>query len=99
MESCCRFLEPLPCQEGKHPYGCGIGLNFYSVGKGRELCRSCPMPTIEGTPHCQHLEFYTVLQAGRDGSRSIRVELDCTLKHCSLADISECSGCPDFQAG
>jgi len=93
MEENCPFLESdlhygKPC--------CGIGLNFYSVGENRELCRGCPVPAMLQARYCRHLEFCTLLSVGKGHKQFVEAQLACGLKNWGLDSQAECQVCPHF---
>ena len=96
MKSLCKFLETIPQPEGRLSCCCGIGVNFYSVGEKRELCQTCPVPSLANAPHCRHLEFHTFLRAVGGGRRVIEAGFACCLKGWRLESPAECETCPDY---
>ena len=99
MEGHCEFLEQ-KLGKGQGDYlECGIGVNFYHVVEdGRDLCRTCRMPEMAaGGPRCRHQEFYSFLRTRISEERFVSVEVECALKRKPLANLSECSSCPDLQ--
>ena len=97
MEKRCPFLETKPhCQESSL-YCCAVGVNFYSVGEGRKLCRTCPIAHLGDALLCEHLDVYTFLQVNREGKRSVQVEMECRLGAAQVPDAVRCDICPAMQ--
>jgi len=97
MSARCPFLERLPEPRGALVGGCGTGINFYSVGEGENLCRTCPVPTLVSAPHCEHLEFYTFVQNAGSGRLAVGVAFSCTLAGWGLDSLAECEACPNYE--
>ncbi|MFQ6059105.1 MAG: hypothetical protein ACE5MB_09550 [Anaerolineae bacterium] len=98
MEEYCPFLEAGLRWRGDSPYRCAIGVNFYSVGRGRELCRTCPIADRGQALLCEHLDVYTFLQVDPKGKQSIQVEMECQAPDSGLADFRRCDICPARRA-
>lgn len=96
MKDLCKFLETIPQPEGKLSCCCGIGVNFYSVGEKRELCQTCPVPSLANVPHCRQLEFYTRLRVMGGVRHVIEAGFACCLKGWDLESLAECGTCPDY---
>ena len=80
----CPFLETRSGKPGL--LCCTAGVNFYAVGRTRDLCRLCPLCDGKWTPACEFMEVYTFLHVDK-GQRRIKVRLDCW----PLADeVAEC---------
>ncbi len=86
----CPFLERKPGKQGL--LCCAAGVNFYTVGQARELCRLCPLSAGDWTPTCEFLEVYTFLHVEK-GQQRIEVRLDCRLPEGEAAQ-SRCAACP-----
>ncbi|MFQ6015539.1 MAG: hypothetical protein ACE5NP_08860 [Anaerolineae bacterium] len=93
----CPFLKSERRGEWGPPYCCRVGVNFYSVGKERELCRTCPLAHLGQALPCEHLDVYTFLQRDEEMKQLIKVEMECLLEERKLADLRRCDHCPDFQ--
>ena len=55
---------------------CAAGVNFYAVGRAREICQLCPLFDGGWTPTCEFMEVYTFLHAEKE-QRRIEVRVDC----------------------
>ena len=97
MEKHCPFLETRPRRQGDSLYCCAVGVNFYSVGPERELCRTCPIAHLGDALLCEHLDVYTFLQVNREGKRSVQVKMECCLGAGSVPDSVRCDICPEMQ--
>ncbi len=86
----CPFLERKPGKQGL--LCCTAGVNFYTVGQARELCRLCPLSAGDWTPTCEFLEVYTFLHVEK-GQQRIEIRLDCRLPEGEAAQ-SRCAACP-----
>jgi len=93
----CRFLEVRRRSEGRQAYYCEVGVNFYSVGENRRLCRTCPLNKLSDAPLCDHLEVYTFLGSDAGGQELTRVEFDCGLLREPVDDLNVCQTCPHYQ--
>lgn len=93
----CRFLEVRRRPAGRQTYYCGMGVNFYSVGENRRLCRTCPLNDPGDVPLCEHLEAYTLLSSDAGGQEFIRVEFDCGLLREPVDDLNVCRICLHYQ--
>jgi len=98
----CPFLEQPTGAGGEvvsrsREFHCAAGVNFYSLGEGRKLCRTCPLFGYRERPFCRHLEVYAFLNAGACGEQSIRVELECNLLDQALDDLGQCASCPSYR--
>ena len=97
MEKYCPFLETEPRRQGDSLYRCAVGVNFYSVGPERELCRTCPIAHLGDALLCEHLDVYTFLQVNGERKRSVRVEMECRLGAGQVPDSVRCDICPEMQ--
>lgn len=97
MKEDCPFLETGPRRQGDSLYRCAVGVNFYSVGPERELCRTCPIAHLGDALLCEHLDVYTFLQVNGEGKRSVRVEMECRLGAAQVPDSVRCDICPEMQ--
>jgi|GEM_PF-4201496 len=70
MKDFCQFLR----FRSTHEPVCAAGINFYSVGEAREICRVCPLAGLGDAPICEDLDVL-VYQDWRLGSYAIRVEV------------------------
>jgi len=89
----CQFLESDRHKSDSPPDRCAIGVNYYSVGRNRELCHMCPMLEIGDAPLCEHLDIFAFLQRGRKGF--IELEMVCALSGTELPDLEGCWSCPE----
>jgi hypothetical protein len=99
MEGYCPFLETEPRRQGASRYCCAVGVNFYSVGEARELCRTCPIAHLGDALLCEHLDVYAFLQISREGKRSIQMEMECRLGAGQVPDSVRCDICPAIEGG
>ena len=98
MLKTCLFLEIAPHGAGDAPFRCTAGVNFYSVGFGRELCRTCALAGHDPVLHCKYLDVYTFLQTSAGGTRFVQVEMRCSRPEGALPDEELCAACPGTQA-
>lgn len=94
----CPFLESNRKKQWLPRYACAMGINFYSVGPERELCRTCPIAEWGHTLTCEHLEVYTFLRINGHGEPSIRAEMECRQPRSALSDEARCAICPEVHA-
>jgi hypothetical protein len=97
MEGYCPFLETEPRRQGASRYCCAVGVNFYSVGEARELCRTCPIAHLGDALLCEHLDVYAFLRVNREGKQSVQVEMECRLGAAQVPDSARCDICPAMQ--
>jgi len=88
MKAFCHFLERGMADE----LCCAAGVNFYSVGRAREMCHTCPLADLGDGPLCEHLEVYTCRERHR-GYWVTRAEVECVLGE-RVPDGSRCPTCP-----
>lgn len=92
-------MERLPAcplfKLGKNGPVCLGGVNFFSVGEDRALCRQCELLEMEGLGallSCKHLEVYTHLTY-HDQQPSVRPIFECRLPTTAPAE-QRCAACP-----
>ena len=88
MKDFCQFLQ---MSNDCEPV-CAAGVNFCSVGKNREICRTCPLADLGDRILCEHLEVY-VYRDWRSEGAAIQVEGDCYLDPAAPSRV-RCVGCP-----
>lgn len=88
MKDYCQFLQ---MRSGREPI-CTAGVNFYSVGKNREICCACPLADLGDIFLCKYLDVY-VYQDWSRGNWTMRVEGECCLGPDAPAG-AQCAGCP-----
>ena len=96
MKDFCPFLRT----DSRQEQICDAGFNFSSVGKNREICRTCPLADLGDIPHCEHLDVFAFLEREVDVSQGeaeiiwkAQIQTECSLYIASPAD-SRCLGCP-----
>jgi len=94
----CPFLRPMRQPMGEHTHVCEAGVNFYSVGPGQALCRTCPVPKLASEPICEHLVVYTYVRTSGGRSRYVEASLDCELMPVQSAVFERCHQCPLFRS-
>jgi hypothetical protein len=62
MKTDCPFLEHRRYPQADSTSQCGVGINFYAVGKDQELCQACSMASLRQLPDCGHLDAYAWLE-------------------------------------
>jgi hypothetical protein len=67
-------------------------VNFYSVGRAREACRTCLLADLGDAPLCEHLYVYTYRERS-GGNWVIRAQVECSLDEGAPPD-SRCATCP-----
>ena len=92
MEPKCPFLKVV---EGEDR--CEIAINFFWVGKGRWICRLCPIPELLAQPRCRHLEIYPVLCCGEEKGFIVRPVFACDLMGWGVDFPEECAHCPHYE--
>ena len=88
MKDSCYFLE----ERSAGQLGCAAGANFYSVGRARELCRTCPLADLGSVPLCENLNVYTYRER-KKLNWVIRVEVECSLDARTPSGL-RCAACP-----
>lgn len=93
MRNDCVFLKTGPSRrEGSQPPHCTVGVNFYSVGPARGLCRLCPLLDREPLPVCDYAFIYAFLEV-KDGRRMIQVKVECDADRRDEAGVGPCPHC------
>ncbi|HID87290.1 MAG TPA: hypothetical protein EYP55_07910 [Anaerolineae bacterium] len=98
MERYCPFLEAGPRWQGDSLYRCAVGVNFCSVGEGRELCHTCPIADLGQALLCEYLDVYSFLQVDPEEGQSVRVEMECRAPEGGPDDFHRCEICPEGRA-
>lgn len=95
MQTDCPFLKPLYRPRGGSTHVCGAGVNFYPVGKDRELCQACSVASLGRLPDCGHLDAFAWLEGYPSGAPFVCVELFCGLTGDPLPNLLHCARCPE----
>ena len=95
MKNDCPFFERMRRPQMGEIYGCGAGVNFYSVGKDRERCRACSIVRMERLPDCQYLDVHACLNVQRDQPLSVEARPYCTRFGYLPSDLRRCACCPE----
>lgn len=90
----CPFLEPYPGKGREAENCCAAGINFYFVGAGRELCRTCPVPGWGTALQCLDLEVWAFLESAGPGRLSVRAEAICFRPEGPSPEAALCQSCP-----
>lgn len=92
-------MERLPAcplfKSGRNGLVCVGGVNFFSVGEERALCRHCELLKMEGIGallSCKHLEVYTHLTY-HDQQPLVRPIFECDLRT-GVPTEQRCATCP-----
>jgi len=93
----CPFLESSPRWPGDALYRCSVGVNFYSVGPERELCRTCPIAELGDELLCDHLEVFTFHYRDAEGHPAVRVEMECRVPETRSGNFPRCPICPELR--
>ena len=88
MDVYCQFLRI--DQEQKQ--GCASGVNFYSVGSGRELCLVGPLRELGDHALCEHMEVH-IHRLVDNEEGTLVVMVFCDLDH-EAPEAARCQGCP-----
>ena len=88
MKDSCQFLH----RRSTGDLVCLAGINFYSVGQDREMCRVCPLADFGDIPMCENLDVY-VYQRRCDNNLAIYIEAECSL-HNDEHSAKRCPHCP-----
>jgi hypothetical protein len=95
MKNDCPFLERMHRPQMGEIHGCGAGINFYRVGKGRERCQVCSIVRMGRLTDCQHLDIHACLNVQRDQPLSVEVQPYCTRFGYLPSDLRRCARCPE----
>ncbi len=88
MDFYCQFL----CTDQEQKQGCAAGVNFYSVGSGRELCRVCPLRELGDHLVCEHMEISIHQLAANEEGTLVAMAI-CDLDD-KAPEAARCRGCP-----
>ena len=93
MKNDCLFLEHRHHPQAGSTPQCGVGINFYAVGRDRELCQACSMASLGQLPDCAHLAACAWLEGYPGETPFVRVELFCGLTDDPLPSLLHCACC------